>query len=211
MPQEFRVNPQWFAFLVLLVAFNPTDAQVKTKVAPRLITQPIENSKFVTLAGNTPPEVNSADDLGPVPDSLPMKHLEIVVRLPPEKQAELDRFLSEVQDPKSPNYHKWLTPEEYKKRFSLAPKDIDAITDWLKSQGFQVNEIYPGTIDFSGTAGQVERAFKTQIHYLEVHGVKHFANVNDPQIPEALAPAVSGIASLNDFKPRPMARTEREK
>lgn len=211
MPQGFRIGSQWFAFLVLLVAFNPTNAQVKSGTAPRLITQPIDSSKLVTLTGNTTPEANSANDLGPVPDSLPMKDLQIVLRLPLEKQAELDHFLSEVQDPKSSNYHNWLTPEQYKKNFGLAPQDIDAITDWLKSQGFQVNEIYPGTIDFSGTAGQVERGFKTQIHYLDVHGVKHFANMSDPQIPKALAPAVSGIASLNDFKPRPMARTDRAK
>ena len=59
-------------------------------------------------------------------------------------------------------------------------------------------------IDFSGTAGQVREAFHTEIHNLEVTGKKHIANMSDPQIPAALAPAVVGIVSLNNFMPRPM-------
>ena len=62
-------------------------------------------------------------------------------------------------------------------------------------------------IDFSGSAGQVREAFHTPIHNLDVNGEAHIANMSDPQIPAALAPVVTGIASLNDFKPSPMYRT----
>ena len=44
-------------------------------------------------------------------------------------------------------------------------------------------------------------AFHTEIHQLDVKGVKHIANMSDPQIPVALAPAVVGVVSLHDFKP----------
>jgi subtilase family serine protease len=68
--------------------------------------------------------------------------------------------------------------------------------------------VYPSgmTIDFSGTAGQVLAAFHTEIHYLQARGATHFANMSDPQIPAALASAVAGIVSLNDFMPRPVVR-----
>jgi hypothetical protein len=59
------------------------------------------------------------------------------------------------------------------------------------------------TVDFSGTAGQVFAAFRTEIHYLEAGGTTHIANMSDPQVPAALAPAVVGIVSLHDFMPRP--------
>ena len=59
-------------------------------------------------------------------------------------------------------------------------------------------------IDFSGTAGQVREAFHTEIHHLDVNGIKHIANMSDPRIPAALAPAVVGIVSLHDFRPHPM-------
>ena len=209
MLQGLRVISRCFALLTLLLALNPASTQTQTKPTAPLITQPIDNSKRVTLKGNTRPEANPANDRGRVPDSLPMEHLQLVLRLPPEKQAELNQFLNEVQDPQSPNYHQWLTPQEFKKRFSLAPEDLEAISGWLKSQGFQVNAASAAAIDFSGTAGDVERAFGTEIHYLDVKGVRHIANMSDPQIPAALAPAVSGIVSLNDFKPRPLGRADR--
>jgi subtilase family serine protease len=49
----------------------------------------------------------------------------------------------------------------------------------------------------------VAAAFHTAIHYLDVGGVTHFANMSDPQIPAALAPAVVGVVSLHNFRPRP--------
>ncbi len=71
-----------------------------------------------------------------------------------------------------------------------------------------MNTVYPNgmSIDFSGTAGQVSAALHTEIHRLSVNGKDHIANIRDPQIPEALAPAVSGIVSLNDFRPRSMRK-----
>jgi Big-like domain-containing protein/pro-kumamolisin-like protein len=60
------------------------------------------------------------------------------------------------------------------------------------------------TINFSGTAGQVESAFHTSIHNLSVNGVAHIANMSDPQIPSALASVVVGIKQLHDFHPRPL-------
>jgi len=61
-------------------------------------------------------------------------------------------------------------------------------------------------IEFSGTAGDVREAFHTEIHNLDVNGVHHIANMSDPRIPAALAPAVAGIAKLNDFMPHPQYR-----
>ena len=80
------------------------------------------------------------------------------------------------------------------------------IRGWLRSHGFTVNVVYPNgvVIDFSGTAGQVREAFHTEIHRLYVNGAKHIANMSDPRIPAALAPAVVGIVSLHDFRPHPM-------
>ena len=71
--------------------------------------------------------------------------------------------------------------------------------------GFSVNRAYQNglVIDFAGTAAQIREAFHTEIHNLDLpNGEKHIANIRDPQIPAALAPAIEGIASLHDFFPR---------
>jgi subtilase family serine protease len=101
-----------------------------------------------------------------------------------------------------------MTASEFGAAWGATPADRAAVAQWLESHGFTVNSIAPGgmTIDFSGTAAQVLEAFHTEIHYLDVNGVRHIANMSDPEIPEALAPAVAGIVSLHDFSPRPRRR-----
>ena len=65
-------------------------------------------------------------------------------------------------------------------------------------------------VDFSGTAAQVSEAFRTEIHYFNVNGARHIANMTDPSVPEALSPAVLGVVSLHDFKPHPLRRPRSE-
>lgn len=187
-----------------LLGFILANGQVGREPTRRLIIQAIDDNKRVTLTGNTRPEANATNDRGPVAASLPVQHMQLLLRLPTEKEEELDKLLHEIQDPHSPSYHKWLTPEQFRLEFSLAPEDLQIIGGWLTSKGFSINLVGPRSIDFSGTAGQVRDAFDTEIHYLDVRGVRHIANMGDPQIPAAFAPAVAGIVSLNDFKPHPM-------
>jgi len=84
--------------------------------------------------------------------------------------------------------------------------DIQAVADWLGSQGLEVSRVGAGrtVVEFSGNAGLVREAFRTEIHQYEVNGEKHWANANDPSIPAALAPVVAGIASLNNFPRKPL-------
>ena len=122
-----------------------------------------------------------------------------------EQTAAIEQLLADQQDPASPRYHAWLTPEQFGERFGAAREDIDAIAGWLESQGFQVTEVAAGrrSIEFSGTVEQVENAFHTQIHRYQWNGSEHVANAWDISVPAALAPVVAGVASLHNFGPRP--------
>jgi len=127
------------------------------------------------------------------------------LRRSPQQEKSLDRFIDRLQDAGSANYQQWITAKEFGQRFGLAQQDVDKVTAWLQSHGFEVS-VYPNrmVIDFSGTAGQVRAAFHTEIHQLVVNGQQHIANMSDPQIPSALTPAVTGVVSLHDFKPHAM-------
>ena len=113
----------------------------------------------------------------------------------PEQEVALQQFLDELQSKSSPNYHHWISAQEFGERFGMAKSDLDAVTTWLEFYGFHVNVVYPSgmLIDFSGTAAQVRKAFQTEIHYLNVKGEKHVGNMSDPRIPAALAPVVAGV------------------
>jgi hypothetical protein len=204
MLRQSRFTRKLIIIATLFVTAGPAAAQVPTGQTRRLITQPIDESTQVELPGNIRPEATIANDRGSVPASFLMEHMQLDFRLPKEKQEELDRLVREIEDPTAPEYHKWITSEEFRQKFSVAPEDVETISTWLSSKGFKINAIGATLIDFTGTAAQVRNAFKTDIHYLNVRGVRHIANMQNPQIPAALAPAVAGIGSLNDFRPRPL-------
>ena len=185
-----------------------TTASSMAPEARALLTQQIDENNLVTLAGNTRPEANAANDRGPVADSLALEHMLLQLRRAPEREQALEKYIDELTDHNSPNFHHWLSPRQVGERYGLAAHDLATITNWLKSHDFTVNKIYPNgmVIDFSGNAGQVRAAFHTEIHHFEVNGKMHVANASDPQIPVALVPAVVGVVSLNDFGPEPKTR-----
>jgi subtilase family serine protease len=121
------------------------------------------------------------------------------------QQAALESLNVQQYDPASPEYHQWLTPAEFGATYGVAESDLEAVTDWLESQGFTINEISASrtSIRFSGNVGQVEAAFHTEIHSITSGGVAHIANVSDISIPTALTPVVVGVKALHNFFPRP--------
>lgn len=173
-----------------------------------LIHEKVDERNLITLAGNTRPEAVPANDLGAVSDSLPINHIMLQLKRSAEQEQAVDRMIAALHDTASPGFHHWLTASEFGQAWGLDESDVRTITTWLQSHGFTVNTVYPNrmVIDFSGTAGMVREALHTSIHNLSVNGVKHIANMSDPQIPVALAPAVAGAVSLHDFRPHNMAR-----
>jgi hypothetical protein len=166
-----------------------------------LITSRIDESKLVTLRGNTRREANAKNDRGRVDDSFPMPHLMLQLKRSPELEREFAQFTESLTDKNSPNFRHWMLAAEQGEKFGVAQEDIDTITQWLQSHGFTIDGVQPNkmVIDFSGTAGQIRDMLHTEIHYLEVNGETHFANMSDPRIPRALAPAVVGVVAMHNF------------
>lgn len=195
-------------FLVTLLLATPFVARAISDQgsARALITQRIDETEMVALEGNTRPEANAANDRGIVADDLQLDHMYLQLRRPAEREAALDKYIDSLTDSHSPNFHQWLSAKTLGERYGLSESDITTITTWLASHGFTVNQVFASKvlIDFSGTAGRLRETFKTEMHNLDVEGESHIANMSDPKIPAALAPAIVGIVSLNDFKPEMM-------
>src|SRR5208282_4844511 len=172
--------------------------------ARALVTRHIDEQRLVRLAGNTRREANAANDRGRVPDDFPMEHMLLLLKRPPELEQQFEEYIDSLSDKSSPNFRHWLTADEQGQSYGPAQEDVDAVTGWLEAHGFTVGYVYPNrtVIDFSGSVAQVREAFRTEIHRLDVNGEQHFANISDPQIPEALAPLVYGVVSMHDFKPQ---------
>ena len=176
------------------------------RVVPRLITSPIDVTSRTTVAGTKHPKSQPELDRGPVDPTLAMERMILVLGVSAEQEHQLRTLLDSQQTVGSPNYHHWLTPEEFGQKFGPSPQDIQQVTGWLEQQGFRVGPVAKGGrwIEFSGAAAQVQTAFQTQMHNYEVNGKMHFANASDISIPSALAPVVRGVASLHNFFSKPM-------
>lgn len=146
--------------LLLFLAVGAAEAQTTLSPAPRrLVIEPVDEQKLFRLAGNTRPEANAQNDRGLVSDDLTLDHMEIQLRLPAETEQALEELIKQLHDPGSPNFHNWLTAEQFKQQFSLASEDVGAITGWLQSHGMTVNVIYPRSIDFSGAPARCGMLF----------------------------------------------------
>src|SRR5712692_5787613 len=192
------------AMLVFCFPFGSAQAQAGSGSHARsVVTQNIDEEKLVTLHGNTRPEAKAEHDQGAVDDNLVLEHMLLQLRRPAEQDAELQEFLEDLNKEGSPNFHRWISAHEFGERFGPSDRDLDKLTNWLEAHRFKVNVVYPSgmVIDFTGTAGQVRKAFHTEMHQLDVKGQKHFANMRNAQIPAALAPLVVGIVSLHNFSP----------
>jgi len=169
------------------------------------ITAPIDASRTVVLRGNIHPNAQPRFDQGAVEPAFRVGYITLMLKKTDSQQAALELLLQEQQDPASPNYHDWLTPEQYADRFGVSRSDMDRISSWLQSEGFSVEYTARGRnwLAFSGTAGQVRATFHTEIHRYRVEGEMHFANATAPSIPAALAPLAGVIRGLDDFRLKP--------
>jgi subtilase family serine protease len=190
-----------FIGLALFLGYSGGVAAAESR---SLVTQPIEENRLHTLAGNTRPEAIAANDQGRVDDTLLLEHMTLQLARPPEQEAAVAQMIDSLHDASSPNYHHWMTADAFGQAYGPSTKDVQTVVSWLQSRGFTVNAVTPSglAIDFSGTAGAIRQAFHTEIHALKVNGVAHVANFSDPSIPEALAPLVVGVVSMHDFVPK---------
>ena len=176
-----------------------------------LVTDRVDEAHLVTLKGNVPPAANARFDAGRVSPNMALGHMQLQLKRSPAQESEVKSHIDELHNPKSPNFHKWMTAAEFGERFGASEQDVQQVSDWLRSHGLQVESVNSAhnALQFSGNVAQVEEAFHTEIHSLNVNGVQHISNMSEPSIPQALSSIVVG-APLSDFKPHPLVTGVRE-
>ncbi len=187
-------------FLTLSLSLS---AFSQTKTSSR-ITRAIDERETVLLQGNLRPQVRAAVDQGRMDGGQRLQGVSMVFKRSAAQEAALEKLLAEQQDSSSPNYHKWLTPEQYADRFGLSAADVATVTSWLQAQGFTVDRVARGRTQvwFSGPISQIETVFRTEMHRYTFKGESHFANGTELAVPAALADVVLQVHNLDDFRPR---------
>ena len=169
------------------------------------ITGAIDSSQVVMLRGHHPGWAAAANDLGPVAAERPMSSLVLVLSRTPEQEQAFKKFLAGQQSPGSADYHRWLTPEQVGERFGISQQDIASIGGWLQSQKLHVNWVSPSRtfIGFGGAAGDVGRAFHTQLHLYRGVTDERVSPSSDPMVPAALQSVIKAVNGLYTVEDRP--------
>jgi len=126
--------------------------QQNGRVAARVLDT-VDDTNRTMLRGNVHPMARAQFDRGAVADAQPVTRILLLLQRSAEQEAALRQLMEEQQSKNSPNYHAWLTPEDFGKRFGPADADVQAVTDWLNSHGFQNIKVAKGrtAVEFSGT------------------------------------------------------------
>src|SRR2546427_2433346 len=130
-------------FLVLVSAFTGILAFAQTVPNSR-ITGPIDDQIRVALKGNVHPLAQARYDQGAVSDSFPAERVLLMLKRSPEREIALQQFIEEAHTRGSPNYHKWLTPEQFGQLYGPDDSEIAAVTGWLQKHGFSVAHVTKG-------------------------------------------------------------------
>lgn len=131
-------------------------------------------------------------------------------------EPDLDAYAAAVLDPNSPDYHRWLTPQEIGARFGATDADIRAVLDYIAGQGFTVRQVWPNRLYVTATAtvAQAQKAFGIKMAALtrprfdaSVAALTYVAPDRAPQLPPEIAARVQSVLGLTDaFAPHPGLR-----
>ena len=97
------------------------------------ITQ--RDTAVVRLTNTTHPRLRIAIDRGRVSADLPIERVVLMFKSSPEQEVDLEQFLGDQQNPSSPQFHRWLTPEQFGERFGASLEDVALVTAWLEGHG----------------------------------------------------------------------------
>ena len=122
------------------------------------------------------------------------RRLNLALSLPLRNTAELDPLLQQLYDPASPNYRRYLTPEQFTERFGPSEEDYQALMDFAKSNGLTVTATHPNRVvlDVEGAVTDIQKAF-----HLTLRVYRHPQEARDFYAPDVEPSVDFGVPILH--------------
>jgi subtilase family serine protease len=138
------------------------------------------------------------------------KQINVILALPLGDSAGAAEFVRRVANPKDEFYRKYITPQEFARRFGANADDYAALKEWAVSNGLTiVHDSFAHTfLTVSGTARQLQTLFKTQLNnYRSPDGKEFFSAGVSPTIPDVIARKAGKVIGLtNSVQYAPLAK-----
>ena len=171
---------------------------------PLVVTCLISGSIFAQpVANNTPGFIASAIDQGALD---PASVVVVNVWLKLHNEQQLDRLVEQQKQKGSPNYHQWITQDQFNAAYAPTPQEVKAVSNFLTAHNLTVlsvaeNNLY---VKAQGAVGDLQKAFHVQIHQYNLNGASYRSNTSDPSISDPAGGHIAAITGLDDygFEPR---------
>jgi hypothetical protein len=131
----------------------------------------------------------------------PRQMLRLAFGLVPPHLAEEEEFLQELMTPGSPQFHQFLTPEQWNARFAPTVEDEQAVVDWATSQGLTITHRFPNRliVDVEAPVATIEKALQVRISSYLLDGYSYVSNEREPLSPAHLSGIIRSVGGLNNF------------
>jgi subtilase family serine protease len=144
---------------------------------------------------------NQATNLGPEDET---KQITVTVWLNLHNKATLDAMVEEMYDKDSPNYHHFLTMEQYRKQFAPTAEDAATVRNFLEAHNLKVamTDKMNHFVMAQGRVGDAQAAFNVQINRVMVNGAVHRMSASKASVAGPAAALVSTVQGLSDLEYR---------
>jgi subtilase family serine protease len=138
------------------------------------------------------------------------QRLKLAIQLPLRNQAELTRLLHELYDPKSPNFHKYMSVSGFTERFGATARDYNTVVAWVKANGLTVTATTPNRrlVAVEGSVDKVNRAFRVKVcnYRHPTEGRAFYSPDREPSTVGLSVPLLQITGMNNYVLPHPMLR-----
>lgn len=150
------------------------------------------------IAATVPQFIAAAQLVGPAP---PTQRIHLVFFLAYPNQAAVANFAQTVNDPTSPMYGAFLTPDQFAADFAPSGNTYSTVEYVVLGGGMTIVQAYTNrkVIDVVATVAQADAFFGTLINQYNYHGVTYYANAVQAKIPSALRGLIMAVSGFNNF------------
>lgn len=157
-----------------------------------------------TLQGLDPAAVSRLQPIGTLPAST---NLQLAIGFPLRNKSALTNLLARIYDPSDPQYHHYLTPEQFAREFGPSEQDYQTVAAFAKANGFTVTTTHPNRmlLDVTGSVADIERTLHVVMRVYQ-HPTEHrtfYAPDTDPSL-DLTVPLlrISGLDTYSPPRPR---------
>lgn len=125
-------------------------------------TAPVQAVQRQTLKGHVPAVVQNLTAVDRLPAS---QQLSLSIGLPLRNEEALNRLLEQLHVPSSPQYHRYVTPQEFTAQFGPTEQDYQQVIQYLQAGGLRIVRTHSNRLllDVTGSVSDIESAFATRL------------------------------------------------